>query len=223
MKNQKNKIKAVIFDMDGVLVDSEPISDKFFKQALEEFGKCVDLEYFEKLRGTNWISFWTTIKNDFGLVHSIEELKLLHRNKFIDYLDTFNDLQPIAGIPELIKHLKSVKYEIAVASSANPKRISKLLLKTGLLNEFEVITSGDDVIEGKPHPEIFLKTAFNLKKQPKECIVIEDSEFGIESAKSAGMKAIGYAGMPHNKQNLSQADLIIKSYAEISSDIIQTL
>lgn len=221
MHQHKNNIKAVIFDMDGVLVDSEPVSDKHMQQYMKKMGIELPYSYFEQFRGANAKSMWTKIKNDFQLQPSIEHLIIDGRVNYNEYLDSLPLLIPIPGVTELIKKLQKEHFMLALASSASLKRIKKILNMIGLANEFEIISSGDDVARGKPDPEIFLKTAGFLKISPSNCVVIEDSENGVKSAKAAGMKVIGFAGLAHNKENLSQADMIIYSYNEISSDIIQ--
>ena len=122
-----------------------------------------------------------------------------------------------------IEKLKKQYVKLAVASSAYHKRITILLKLCKLNNLFDVIVSGDHVRNGKPDPEIYLKTAQLLKKDPKDCIVFEDATNGILAAKAAGMKVIGYKGADHNKQDLSKADKIIQSFKNISPFVLKNL
>lgn len=219
-------MKAVIFDMDGVLIDTEPLNDLHMVEFLKRLGvnKSPDYlkKYLQKLRGTHAKLAWSHIKKDFKLLKPIDELIAEVRESYLIYLSSLH-LKPIDGIVPFLKKLKKNGITLAVASSAYHKRIHILLEVCKLKNYFDVIVSGDHVQHGKPDPEIYIKAAQLLKKDPEDCIVFEDATNGINAARAAGMKVIGYKGADHNKQDLSYADKIIKSFINITPSILKDL
>lgn len=217
------KIKAVIFDMDGVLFDTEPLNDEHIEIYYEKIGIKPPPGYFEKLRGANSKRVWTTIIKDYNLTHSLNELIIDARKSYINFLKSKTDLQPIEGVKDLIKKFREEKLKIALASSANPKRVDLLLKKGELTELFDAIVESDDVKNGKPAPDLYLRAAQLLNLRPEECIVIEDAENGVKSAHAAGMKVLGFTGLPHNTQDLSEADKLFHSFKELTSDIIHSL
>ncbi|EKD85764.1 MAG: phosphatase/phosphohexomutase [uncultured bacterium] len=219
----KKRIKAVIFDMDGVIVDSEPLNDQHMQIHFQRIGIKFTVDYVEQFRGTNSKTVWTKVKQDFNLTESLDELITKSRASYIDFLKNKKDIVPVSGVKELLQRLGHNHFKTAVTSSASPKRIDLLLDVCRIKNLFDIIVSTDDVVHGKPAPDVYLKTAERLKIPPNQCVVIEDAENGVKAAKSAGMKVIGFAGLPYNKQNLSHADKIIFSFDEMSSSLIQAL
>ncbi|MEK7092736.1 MAG: HAD family phosphatase [Patescibacteria group bacterium] len=179
----------------------------------------VNHDYLQQFRGTHAKDVWNQIAKDFKLTTPVDELIASVRTSYLQYLISL-DLKPIKGIIPFLKKLKKEKITLAVASSAYHKRIDTLLKVCKLKGFFDVIVSGDHVQHGKPDPEIYLKTAQLLQRDPKDCIVFEDATSGILAAKSAGMKVIGYKGGDHNTQDLSQADKIIKSFTKITPSIL---
>ncbi len=217
-----NKIKAVIFDMDGVLIDTEPLNDRYYQQVFKDLGINATMDELSSLRGANRISFWSYFVDKYHVKDPPEEYKQQLRVDFIKSLKSLN-VQPVAGVKELIRLLNNKKIPIAVASSASKIRVIEQLKLIGLFTYFKVIISGHDAANGKPHPELFLTAAKKLNVDPMDCIVIEDSTNGVKAGKAAGMTVIGFAGLPHNKQDLSEADKIIYSFNELTPDIIQSI
>ncbi len=216
-------IKAVIFDMDGVLIDTEPLNDQHMAIFLKKMGVKVSSEYLEQFRGTTAKTLSVKLISDFNLTQPVEKLILDIRNSYLEFLSSLPDLKPIEGIPQLITRLKSKKLKLAVASSAYPKRIEMLLSLCKLQQSFDVIVGGDHVEKSKPAPDIYLKAAELLSISADNCVVIEDAKNGILAAKNAGMKVIGFKGLMHNKQDLSSADVIIKNFKKITYFSLQKL
>jgi beta-phosphoglucomutase family hydrolase len=215
-------IKAVIFDMDGVLVDTEPLSDIHMHKHFKKLGLKVPFNYFEQFRGITTPEFWRIIVKKFNLQKSVEELVQETRTSFLNFLSS-HKLEPIPGAVEFLENLQKNKIELALASAGSKKRIQTILETCNLKNYFKVVVSADDVIHGKPHPEIYLKTARLLKIAPNDCVVIEDAINGILSAKAAGMKVIGFKTSEMHKQDLSKADKIVKSLSEITIQMLENL
>lgn len=219
-------MKAVIFDMDGVLIDTEPLNDLHMVEFLKRLGinKSHDYlqGYLQKFRGRHATYTMSHIIEDFNLTISKDELITNVRVSYLKYLSSLN-IESIEGIIPFLKKLKKNNIILAVTSSAYDKRIYTLLKVCKLTEFFDVIVSGDHVQHGKPDPEIYIQTAHLLKLDPKDCIVFEDATTGIIAAKAAGMKVIGYKGADHNKQDLSQADRIINSFINAEPSLLNGL
>lgn len=209
-------LKAVIFDMDGVLVDTEPLADLHFSKFLKtRFNIDVEPEFFQRFRGNTSKHFWEIIIKEFNLETTYGEIIEIAQPKYLDFL-VKSGLQPIPGVVQLISNLLEQNIKIAVASSASQKRIITILKIINLSDKFEVIISADHIKNSKPHPEIYLIAAKTLNVDPKDCIAIEDATNGVKSAKAAGMKVIAYKDPQHNMQDLSEADVVVKHFEEIN-------
>ena len=208
--------QAVIFDMDGVLIDSEVYHFAAEKLILEKIGITVTEEEIHSFVGLAMDKFWERIKNRYNLEKPVQ--KLLEEDTIfrVNYFKNVGKIPPIEGVTELITGIKKEGIKIAVASSSHPDLIKTALEAADLLQYFPVYLSGFQVKRGKPDPDIFLETARILGVKPEKCVVIEDSYNGVTAAKSAGMKCIGYQNPSSGRQNLSAADLIIKSFKEIN-------
>jgi HAD superfamily hydrolase (TIGR01509 family) len=207
-------IEAVIFDMDGVLIDSEPISAEINMKLFNEWGLNVTQEEYDSYIGTNSYFMWDSIKSRHNLLDASEDLIKKQRLNYFNYLKTMV-IEPIEGIRELIEDLNKNRMKLAVASSS-PLNIIEHVVKTfGFDKYFDAIVTGDNVEKSKPEPDIFLYAAKVLGVDPKSCIVIEVSHNGVTAARSAGMKCIGFKNPNSGNQDLSIADKIITSYKEI--------
>ena len=143
--------------------------------------------------------------------------------RFTAHLRSLTHLEPMAGVVALIRELYQNNVPIAVASSAVRDNIEYVLATFQLTDYFPVQVSGGELEHSKPHPEIFLHTAKLLKKTPANCVVIEDSRNGALAAKAAGMKCIGFQPPGAQFQDLSAADLVIRSFSEINLEKMQQL
>lgn len=189
MKGRNNQtIHAVIFDMDGTMIDTEKIKEDGWKYA----GNCqniiIDNEILSEMRGTNKEYCKEFINKRFKKINFD---KLYHdRNGFIERYINTNGIKMKKGLIETLQFLKSNHYKIAIASSSEKETIQRYLTKINILDFFDVIVAGDMVKKGKPNPEIYLK-AIELLNVPKEqCIGIEDSNSGIVSVYRAGLKPV---------------------------------
>lgn len=205
---------TVIFDMDGVIIDSEPHNKNHMILFLADHGVPKSEIDFEDIspRGSS-VRFTTNKLIDiFKLDYEEQELIDRIRQSYIAYLQKLDDLDEIPGARKLINHLHAKGCKLALASSANPARIELFLTKLRLKRYFQTIVSGDEVKHSKPAPDIFLKAAQQLGSKPEKCVVIEDANFGITAAKAAGMKCIAYNGSDHNQEDLSDADVVVKDF-----------
>ncbi len=208
--------KSMIFDMDGVIIDSEPIHFEVEKRLLKDLGVAISNEECHSFVGTAGREMWLHIRGKYKLDKSVEELVEVERATYMDYLLSHENLMPIPGVAELIEELFRKEVKVVVASSASAKNID---LVTGMFNLerfLEAKVSGDVVNKGKPAPDTFLYAAKMIGAQPQECMVIEDSKNGVKAAKSAGMRCIGFKNPNSGRQDLSSADIIINSFSEIN-------
>lgn len=208
-------MKAVIFDMDGVLVETDDLFARFLSTfLLEKFGapSLIDISQY---RGVTSRDQWATLKKELNLQPSVDDLVSQARRDYLVYLESAN-IVAVKGILRLIQELIASRISIAIASSANPKRIDIFLGRLRLAEAFSVRVSADDVSKGKPAPDCFLLAAERLGAEPSECVVIEDAERGIRAAHAAHMKCVGYNGDPNNTDDLSAADLVIQNFDELS-------
>jgi len=215
-------LKAVIFDMDGVLIDSEPIYFEVDKQVLKKCGFQANNDILNAYVGISNPEMWKDLKEKYNLPLSVDELLKLQDEIKTQALKGI-EIKPIDGIKDLLDTLKQNRIIMAVASSSPRCFIETMLKKTKLMEYFTVVVSSEEVKRGKPHPDIFLKTAELLKVKPQECIVIEDSANGVKAALSAGMKCIGYVNVNSGSQDLSKASAIVDRISDIDFDFIRNL
>lgn len=205
--------KAVIFDMDGVLVDSEPLHISVESNMLMELNIPLKKEMYARFAGTTNLSMWRTLANEFKLGKSPEELSAESNRRFIDELLNKNKVQLFEGVLEVLTNLSERGIALALASSSNKDVVESILTKFELKKYFNAIITGSDVQHSKPHPEIFLIAAKKLKVSPSFCVVVEDSPNGVKAAHLAGMDCIGFeSGKDH--PDINEAKWIIKSFGE---------
>lgn len=203
---------AVIFDMDGVIVDSEPRHEQAFLEIFDRlgYGQTHGIhipDYIGRSDKAVWLDFIAAHQP----AHSYEDLTAMKQNRFLEILRAE---QPIFdGLPELVDKL-AAKYPLAVASGSLHPVIDEVLVIKNLRSYFSAVVSSQDVAKGKPAPDIFLRAAELIKKKPEECVVIEDSLAGVEAGRAAGMQVIAITNS-FAAEKLGRADHIVKNYEEI--------
>lgn len=213
-------ISTIIFDMNGVITDDEDCHELATHQAFKSVGLDITPELYRKfcLGRTDTSAF-----KDLMEVHRINgksgDLIALKTSLYLQLIK--NNLRIYPGVISLIDSLHQ-KYILALTTSSTFEEVETVIDELNLSNRFKVIVCSRDVTHGKPHPEPYLLTAEKLGVDSKECVVIEDSENGVRSAKGAGMKCIAITNTekPHN---LHLADRIIEVYSEITEDFLQNL
>ena len=183
----------LIFDCDGVLVDSEPISIAVLCEVIADAGRQDDEETAYRLfLGRSMTTIRETLAEEFALSFTVEHLEKIRRQLFERFR---SELRPISGIREA---LAALPHRRCVASSSRPERIRLSLGIAGLLELLEPnIYSTTMVTRGKPAPDLFLHAANEMAAEPEACVVVEDSPAGIEAAKAAGMRVFAFAGGSH--------------------------
>jgi beta-phosphoglucomutase len=208
-------IEAIIFDMDGVLVDSEPHHVKIEKQQFNQNGISISDEEHQKFMGSTSENMWLEIASRYQLDRPVEELIEQNRTESIRYFNELSEIQVMPGLVDLLEKLKVKNYPLAVASSSVPEIIDLILQKTGLRTYFQVVVSGQEAGKSKPEPDVFLLAAQKLKVNPKHCLVVEDSGNGIKAAQAAGMICVAYQSPGVDPKTQKEADAIVKSYEQL--------
>ena len=211
----KGKFKAVIFDLDGVIIDSEPIHMEIMNGILGQWDVKVPLEEYDTYVGKREVKVWGAIKKNYGLSYEIEEIIQQNALKITEYFEKATEVPIVAGIPELLDALHAEGISCAVGSSSSLTNIQLTLNHIPNKQHFKAIVSGSQVAHGKPYPDIFLKAAETLGVAPADCAVIEDSEAGMQAAKRAGMYCIAYLNPTSGKQDLSVSDKIVHAITEL--------
>jgi len=215
-------LKAVIFDMDGVLIDSEPFHLIINKRIFGELGINVSVKEYQTFIGTTHEYMWSSLKEKYGLPQSVAELVHMQASGITEYLKN-EKVEAIKGVIDLLYLIKKENIKTGIASSS-PKEVIELVInKLGISNYFRAIVSGEDLEKVKPAPDIFLEAARLLDTEPLNCVVIEDSEKGIKAAKAAGMKCVGFQNYNTGDQDLNKADLIVDEYNSLKISTLRDL
>tara|TARA_B100000767_G_scaffold258959_1_gene268176 strand:- start:121 stop:777 length:657 start_codon:yes stop_codon:yes gene_type:complete len=216
-------LRAVIFDMDGVIVNSEPLHHKAYKKMFAEFKLNVSNNLYESFTGQSTSSICKQLCEIFNLKESSNDLVVSKRKHFKIIFENDSSFQMIDGALELIKNYFNNNLTLVLASSASMINIDRIFKKFDLNKFFKAKISGADLKESKPNPEIFIKAAKMTGFKKEECIVIEDSTNGIIAAKSAGIYCVGYNSHNSKNQNYDNANLIINELGEIKFNKISNL
>ena len=183
------KYKAAIFDMDGLLLDTERIFLNAFQKTCNVLDYNFDMSLFVKLIGTNSVKTKELLINGFGKGFNYERFREKWIENVSDYL-AHNSIPLKEGAVNILEKIKAIHLPMAVATSTRYNDAVKSLETAGIIDFFEFVVAGDQVTQGKPDPEIYQKAAGKLGVKPDECIVFEDSENGVKSANAAGMDVI---------------------------------
>ncbi len=205
--------QLVIFDLDGVLLDSESLYKQTNIALFKKLGTDITDEEYNSFIGISGDKMWGYIKKKADLKQSISELRAIEREAKYDGLFK-NHLSPNPGLFELLDYIASKNIPCAIASSGLMKNIALILEKLNVRSYFKHIVSGEMPGKGKPDPEIFLLAADHFGATADQCLVIEDSTNGTTAAKAAEMTCVGYINPGSGNQDLSNADLVISSLTD---------
>ena len=215
-------LEAVLFDMDGVIIDTEPFFLRSESMLLKEFGVDTELEYHFRYQGTTHEYMWETMKNEFNLDAPVGEL-VERANVIRNRLMEEDGLQPIPGVIPFIARLHEAGVPLAIASSSPLTDIHKAVKALDIEKYFSYFVSGESVAHSKPAPDIFLDAAENLNAKPENCVVIEDSKNGVASAHAAGCICIGFRNLEFPPQDLSLASVIVTDFSDLDADYCRAL
>ena len=213
-------ISAVIFDMDGVLLDSEPFHDQTTTSILESYGAKGAYEAIRPFVGRNPRDMWTAMKAKYDIPASVDDLIELQWKKNVAGIKD-SGLERSEGLTELLDFCHEKGIRIAVASSSRQDFVEAVFDYLNLWPYVEVFASGSEVENGKPMPDIYLLAATRLDIDPERCLVVEDSTAGVQAGRMAGMYTVGYDNPTSGGQNVEAADVVVKSLKEIPNIISQ--
>lgn len=209
--------------MDGVIVDTEPLHHKAYKQHFDNLKITVSDEVYASFTGNSTKNVYQKIKERFNLPHEISELVNQKRTLFKTIFDNKNDLYLLDGVEDLIKELYENKIQLILASSSAKATINQIFTKFNLHQYFSHIVSGEDFPVSKPNPDIFLRAVELSRTPPNECVIIEDSTNGIQAANAAGVYCIGYKSRNSKLQDYSTANYVIEHFKELSFELIRRM
>lgn len=209
-------LRAVLFDMDGVIVDTEPLHRKAYHKMFDDVGINVNETLYASFTGQSTINICKRLVEHFNMKETPEYLVSLKRKHYKYLFETDAELALIDGVLDLIKDYHANNITLVVASSASMNGINQIFERFDLNPYFSGKFSGADLKNSKPHPEIFTKAATHTGFSKTECMVIEDSTNGIKAADAAGIFCVGFKSEHSNGQDYSKADLVISRFDEIS-------
>jgi HAD superfamily hydrolase (TIGR01509 family) len=208
-------IRAIIFDMDGVLVDSEPFHFEIEKRQFELNKLLISDEEHHQYMGVASDVMWYEIAKRHISPADIEYFITQNKEESIRFFNEIEEVPVMAGLKEVLEKLSERNIPMAVASSSIHEIIELILEKTGLLKYFQYIVSSKEAGKSKPGPDVFLLAAKKLGVEASECLVIEDSFNGIRAAKAAGMRCIAYRGPGALEASQREADAVINSFDKL--------
>ena len=208
-------IEAIIFDMDGTMVDTEPFNAEIEKCQFRLNQIPVSDEEHQKYLGTASDVMWMEIAKRHNLQIPVNELIEQNHTESLRYFNEIEEIPVMPGLVDLLEKLQSRNYPMAVASSSTPEMIDLILDRTNLKKYFQVIVSAQEAGKSKPEPDVFLLTAERMGIKPTNCMVVEDSPNGIKAALAAGMTCVAYEGPGADPQKQKHADEVIQNYAQL--------
>jgi HAD superfamily hydrolase (TIGR01509 family) len=212
-------IAAVVFDMDGVIVDSEQVWDDVRESYVREVGGTYAESATRDMMGMSSVEWSRYMAERLGVPGTPEEINAAIVERM---LERYGEAPPlIPGAVEAVRRCAE-RWPLAVASSSNPELIEVVLDVAGLHEVIPIVVSSQEVARGKPAPDVYLEAARRLGVDPHTCAAVEDSHNGIRSAKSAGMRVIAIPNphFPPDEEALAQADVVLHSIAELTPEVI---
>lgn len=208
-------LKAVIFDMDGLMIDSERVTYDGYVTECGKLGLTMDEEFYKTVLGLPLPTVYKKFYDRFGTSFPMEQVLATVHGYMNDRFET-EGVPVKEGLRELLQYLKAHGYKTVVATSSNRQRVDRILMQAGLTEYFDDSICGDEVEKGKPNPEVFLKACEKAGVQPEEALVLEDSEAGIQAAFSAGIPVICVPDMKFPEPEFAEkASRIVKSLTEV--------
>jgi len=212
-------IKCVIFDMDGVIIDSEEIHKKAYYKTFNTLNIEVSDTLYKSFTGSSTINAFQRLVAHFNLKNDPKELVLDKRKRYVNFFENDPNLHLVAGVEEIIKYFYNKGIILILASSSAMINIDRVFNRFNLNTYFAAKISGADLKESKPNPEIFNKAAILGNISKENCVVIEDSDNGITAANDANIFVFGYANKLSEGQTLENADFVINHFSELKQFI----
>jgi HAD superfamily hydrolase (TIGR01509 family) len=219
MNAARGPYRAVIFDMDGVLVDSEPAFFEAANQVLSQEGHSIEFERYQRLLGTSVEVTWRGLIEMLGLQGNLKDYLRRYHDVLLECLR--RPRPPLPGVLELLEELDSRGASFGLATSSWRTWKDAVLESAGLQGRFRTIVTGDTVEHEKPAPDLYLKAAELLETPPGQCMAVEDTPPGIRSAKAAGMYAVHVRSSSTAFPPIEEADLVLDSLAQFPLSMIE--
>lgn len=213
-------VDAVIFDMDGVVIDSEPLHKRVFQDMAQAIGIHVDDEEYSRFTGRSPLVQWEHMAATRSIDRDPQELAREQVERYLALVQEPGVAQPAQGLEGLFDLLEARNLAKALASSNDRRVVDTVPGLLGIAHRFQAMVSGEDVAAPKPAPDIFLTAARKLGVDPLRCLVVEDATNGVAAAKAANMRCIGLANPNSGSQDLSAADLVVPSMAQLAAALL---
>lgn len=210
-------VEAVIFDLDGLMVDSEPLAKQAWRTLLARYGHTLDQEIINAMFGLRWTDSSLLVKERFGLPLLASQIAAEEKRIFMALLD--GNLCPMPGLLDLLRAIDAHGLPRAVATSSGRDCALIALRTVGVADGFSAIVTGDDVVHGKPAPDIYLAAAAELGRHPASCLALEDSPHGVSAAKAAGMRCVAVPNELTAELDLRVADWIFPSLMAVTDQL----
>ena len=208
----KSRYRAVVFDLDGVLWDGEPLYREAFNVVLRPIGHEVTVPQYEQIIGSSVEAAWEWVIGRFKLTGLPAQFHAAYDVAVLDLLA--QPVEPLPGVRETIARLKSIPVPVGLASASLRQWVDATLAGIGLAAEFDVTVSASEVERAKPAPDMYLTAAEKLGVPAAECIAVEDTRTGVASARAAGMYVVQVRAASTALPPIEEADAVIESYAE---------
>lgn len=216
----QNRLRAVLFDMDGVIVDSESIIEKAAVLFFKERGVAVAGSDFHPFIGTGEARYLGGVAEKYGVVLDLEAAKKRLYEIYFEVIP--GQLRPIAGVLDFLGECRASGLKLALATSADASKMNANLREIGLsVSTFDFLINGSQLTHKKPHPEVFLRAAEGVGVPPATCLVVEDALNGVQAGKSAGAKVLGLATTFSEEKLLAAgADFTAKDFTRVSREVL---
>jgi HAD superfamily hydrolase (TIGR01509 family) len=212
------RYRAVVFDLDGVLWDGEPIYHEAFNVVLKPYGHVVTWDEYENIIGNSVEAAWAWVLQRFGITDSPGAFYLAYDVAVLELLA--HPVEPLPGVRELLRELKSRGVLVGLASASLRQWVDATLAGIGLADEFGTTVAAGEVPHAKPAPDLYLKAAANLGVDPKLCVAVEDTPSGVRAAKAAGMYAIQIRAASTALAPIDEADAVIEDFGEFDRSLL---
>lgn len=204
--------KAVVFDLDGVLWDGEPLYHEAFNVVLRSYGVIVSDDEYESIIGNSVEAAWEWVLKRKGVDEPVERFLAPYDAAVIELLA--RPVEPLPGVRELLAELHRRGIPVGLASASLRNWIDATLVGLGMTNEFLTTVAANEVAHAKPAPDLYLRAAANLNVDPQLCVAVEDSKGGVRSAKAAGMYVIQARAASTALPPIAEADAVIADYSQ---------
>lgn len=204
--------KAVIFDMDGTLIDSTEADYLAWKKVFEDYGEDLTFERYFPLLG---MKSMVVVHSQLGITDQKEVIRiLLDKQRYFEEIVAVNPIQAITGAEKVLKTLRKYPVKIGLATSSRRPKMTLALQRLDFIRYFDTTVTGEEINNSKPAPDIYIEAARRLNVRAEDCVVVEDAVSGVRSAKNAHMKCIAITNT-HPAEMLHEADIIINSFTGI--------